>query len=277
MRLSEIRRGSPIEQHYATCENCSRVAADLQYAERKLALALSDLGSSMPPSVVAQDAIAGAARLRRRNAAKWFRRGLFAFGALILGTYVMEKRIIPEGPEIETEMVILKCTTPDVATSVVTPYLRSNGSAVYRGDNARFITLRGAHREVESAISHLDEFESRFCGLPAPTASPDVVPSDTYLEFQVEKPVAQIPGTGSPRYPDALRSSGVEGEVQAQFVVGQDGRADVGTFKALKASHDLFTSAVRSALPNMRFYPAQLGGKKVKQLVQQSFQFKLDR
>ena len=44
MRLSEIRRGSPIEQHYATCENCSRVAADLQYAERKLALALSELG-----------------------------------------------------------------------------------------------------------------------------------------------------------------------------------------------------------------------------------------
>jgi len=27
----------------------------------------------------------------------------------------------------------------------------------------------------------------------------------------------------------------------------------------------------------MRFYPAEVGGKKVKQLVQQSFQFKLDR
>jgi protein TonB len=101
--------------------------------------------------------------------------------------------------------------------------------------------------------------------------------SQTYFEFQVEKPVSQVPGTGAPRYPDALRSSGVEGEVQAQFVVNEDGKAEVSTFKVLKATNDLFASAVRSALPNMRFYPAEVGGKKVKQLVQQSFQFRLDR
>ena len=101
--------------------------------------------------------------------------------------------------------------------------------------------------------------------------------NQTYFEFQVEKPVSPVPGTGNPRYPDALRSSGVEGEVQAQFVVSEEGRADVSTFKVLKATNDLFASAVRSALPNMRFYPAEVGGKKVKQLVQQSFQFRLDR
>lgn len=104
-----------------------------------------------------------------------------------------------------------------------------------------------------------------------------VDPNQTYYEFQVEKPVQQIPGTGAPRYPDALRSSGVEGEVQAQFVVDENGKAETGTFKVLKATNDLFASAVRSALPNMRFYAAEVGGKKVKQLVQQSFQFKLDR
>lgn len=101
--------------------------------------------------------------------------------------------------------------------------------------------------------------------------------NQTYFEFQVEKPVAQIPGTGAPRYPDALRSSGVEGEVQAQFVVNEDGKAEVSTFKVLKATNDLFANAVRTALPNMRFYAAEVGGHKVKQLVQQSFQFKLDR
>ena len=108
--------------------------------------------------------------------------------------------------------------------------------------------------------------------------TPQVIDNNqTYFEFQVEKPVSQIAGTGNPRYPDALRSSGVEGEVQAQFVVSEEGRADVSTFKVLKATNDLFASAVRSALPNMRFYPAEVGGKKVKQLVQQSFQFRLDR
>ena len=65
--------------------------------------------------------------------------------------------------------------------------------------------------------------------------------------------------------------------MQAQFVVNEDGRAETSTFKVLKATNDLFASAVRTALPNMRFYAAGVGGKKVKQLVQQSFQFRLDR
>lgn len=107
--------------------------------------------------------------------------------------------------------------------------------------------------------------------------TPQRLSDQPYFEFQVEKPVQQIPGTGTPRYPDALRSSGVEGEVQAQFVVNEDGKADMSTFKILKATNDLFGSAVRSALPQMRFYAAEVGGHKVKQLVQQSFQFKLDR
>ena len=111
-------------------------------------------------------------------------------------------------------------------------------------------------------------------GVVGGTAKPS---NEPYFEFQVEKPVQQIPGTGTPRYPDALRSSGVEGEVQAQFVVDEDGRAEVGSFKVLKASNELFASAVRAALPQMRFYAAEVGGHKVKQLVQQSFQFKLDR
>src|SRR6185503_6415099 len=175
MRLSEIQRGSPIEQHYSTCENCARVAADLQYAEHKLALALSEFGSSMPPSLVAEEAIVGAAKVRRRNAAKWFRRGLFAFGALLLGTYVVEKRSVAPGAEISTEMVIPKCTAPEDAIAIVTPYLRSSGSAVYSGRNAKFITLRGVHREVENAISHLDQYEARFCSLPGP--GKDVIPS----------------------------------------------------------------------------------------------------
>lgn len=104
-----------------------------------------------------------------------------------------------------------------------------------------------------------------------------VDPNQTYFEFQVEKPVVQVPGTASPRYPEVLRSSGVEGEVQAQFEVNAEGRAVPATLKILKSSNDLFSSAVRNALPNMRFYAAEVGGKKVRQLVQQTFQFRLDR
>ena len=98
-----------------------------------------------------------------------------------------------------------------------------------------------------------------------------------YFEFQVEKQVAPHAGNPAPRYPDMLRSANVEGEVLAQFVVDTTGRADMSTFKVLKSSHDLFTNAVRATLPNMRFYPAEIGGRKVKQLVQMPFQFTLTK
>ncbi len=97
------------------------------------------------------------------------------------------------------------------------------------------------------------------------------------FEFQVEKPVVQAPGSASPRYPDILRSSGVEGEVLAQFVVDTTGRVELNTYKVLKTSHELFSAAVRNALPNMRFIPAEVGGRKVKQLVQQPFQFAIQK
>ena len=98
-----------------------------------------------------------------------------------------------------------------------------------------------------------------------------------FFEFQVEKQVQQIPGTGNLRYPDMLRSANVVGEVLAQFVVDTTGRFESGSFKVLKSSHDLFTAAVKNALPQMRFYPAEVGGRKVKQLVQQPFTFSLQK
>src|SRR5881275_3618634 len=109
-------------------------------------------------------------------------------------------------------------------------------------------------------------------GTPAP-----VNDNQTYFEFQVEKQVSPFPGNPAPRYPDMLRSANVEGEVLAQFVVDTTGRADMSTFKVLKATHDLFTNAVKASLPNMKFYPAEVGGKRVKQLVQMPFQFSLTK
>jgi len=96
-----------------------------------------------------------------------------------------------------------------------------------------------------------------------------------YFEFQVEKQVAQLPGFGALRYPEQLRGAKVEGEVLAQFVVDSLGRYEDGSFKVLKSSHELFTQSVSDALPLMRFTPAEFGGLKVRQLVQQPFVFSL--
>ena len=97
-----------------------------------------------------------------------------------------------------------------------------------------------------------------------------------YMEFQVEKVVVKIGGE-APEYPSSLRESGVEGKVLAQFVVGENGRYEGGSLKILESSNPAFTAAVKDALPRMRFSAAQIGGKKVAQLVQMPFQFHLNR
>jgi TonB family protein len=109
------------------------------------------------------------------------------------------------------------------------------------------------------------------------TAPIRVYDTTTFREFQVENEAQPITFGPAPRYPDSLRVANVEGEVVAQFVVDTTGRIDMSTFKALKESHPEFTAAVRSALPNMKFVPASVGGRKVKQLVQMPFQFNLSK
>lgn len=180
MRLAEIGESSPIRQHYATCPNCSRVAQDLQYAEHKLALALSEMGSPFPPEAIAEDAITGSERLRRRTTAKWIRRGLaFLAGLLLTGYVVRERAINPGRPEIITRTIVMRCGSPDDAMEIVTPYLRSNGSAVYKATNAKVITIRGIESEVAEAISQIDALDARSCALPAPAPTvtqPDGTP-----------------------------------------------------------------------------------------------------
>jgi len=97
-----------------------------------------------------------------------------------------------------------------------------------------------------------------------------------YMEFQVEKVVEKIGGE-APEYPTMLRESGVEGQVLAQFVVNESGRYEGGTLKILSSSNPAFSAAVKDALPRMRFSAAQIGGKKVQQLVQMPFQFHIQK
>ncbi len=97
-----------------------------------------------------------------------------------------------------------------------------------------------------------------------------------FYDFQVERQAASLPGV-SPTYPDNLSRAEIEGTVLAMFVVDTSGRADMSTFKVIKSDHELFSTAVKTALKKMRFLPAEVGGRKVKQLVQQPFQFSLNR
>lgn len=99
----------------------------------------------------------------------------------------------------------------------------------------------------------------------------------TFLAEQVEKQVAVIPGNATPRYPELLRAAGIEGEVVARFVVDEEGRVEGKSIRFTRSDNQLFEDAVRAALARARFVPAEIGGKKVRQLVEMPFMFNLSR
>ena len=101
-------------------------------------------------------------------------------------------------------------------------------------------------------------------------------PADSvFLASQVDNPVAYDSRSAAPAYPDSLRRVGLEGQVTAQFVVDTTGRVEVASFVLLESTHGRFTESVRQALPGMLFRPAEVNGRKIKQLVQLPFVFKI--
>lgn len=118
---------------------------------------------------------------------------------------------------------------------------------------------------------------TRIAGNGAATGSPNVSDGSPMPENLVDKPILAIPGTSSPRYPSMLQSAGVEGDVRAQFVVDTLGRVEQGSVRVLDTTHDLFGSSVRDALFRARFKPAEAGGRKVRQLAEQVFTFRISK
>ena len=107
--------------------------------------------------------------------------------------------------------------------------------------------------------------------IPAPAAAPSV-----YDAAEVEAEVVIVSGF-RPQYPAALRASGTEGRVIAQFIVTAEGKTDPASIRILSSTNELFAESVRQALLKSKFRAAKIGMKSVPQLVQQLFVFKLDR
>ena len=133
---------------------------------------------------------------------------------------------------------------------------------------------------LRAAINTDNPFVFRV-GVPshAGTTSPDVVddPGTAFLDSQVEVQVALDTRSPMPRYPQLLRDAGVEGSTLVRFVVDTLGRVEQGTVKVVESTHPAFALAVQAVLPQMRFSPARVGERKVRQLVEFPLQFRLRR
>ncbi|MGH7619343.1 MAG: energy transducer TonB [Gemmatimonadaceae bacterium] len=81
--------------------------------------------------------------------------------------------------------------------------------------------------------------------------------------------------SAAPAYPLDLLEKHVEGMALVRYVVDTTGFADTHSFTVIRATDSGFVRAVRDALPYMRFSPAKIGAKKVRQMVEQPFTFKI--
>ncbi|HEY7235684.1 MAG TPA: energy transducer TonB [Gemmatimonadaceae bacterium] len=98
-----------------------------------------------------------------------------------------------------------------------------------------------------------------------------------YAADVVEKVAWPEKDNPKPRYPELLRQAGVEGSFVVEFVVDSTGRVDAKTLNFPTTAHPMFLKAVRDALLRSHYFPAELAGVRVRQLVQQQFSFVLVR
>jgi len=112
---------------------------------------------------------------------------------------------------------------------------------------------------------------------PEDQVSQTPIPSmdSVYSILNVEESAVRSELSAAPVYPPELIEKGVEGQVLTNFVIDTTGRADSATIVVLQSTHPLFVESVRTAIPGMRFSPAMVQGRRVRQVVEQRFQFKI--
>ena len=107
----------------------------------------------------------------------------------------------------------------------------------------------------------------------------NIIPNAIYdtvaTAVDVDSMVTRFSDSAAPMYPAKLLEMKIEGGAYVQFVVDTTGLADTLSFHVISATHPEFAQSVREALPGMRFHPAILRSKKVRQLVEQPFMFKI--
>lgn len=130
------------------------------------------------------------------------------------------------------------------------------------------------------ALINVDQpFEFRV-GPPSRPGVPDpgaISGTSVLLADQVEVPVLLDRRSPLPRFPQLLKDAGVEGGARLSFVVDTLGRVELETVRVIESTHPAFAVAVQAALPRMRFAPARVGGRAVRQLVEFPISFKLER
>lgn len=94
-----------------------------------------------------------------------------------------------------------------------------------------------------------------------------------YGPANVTTPATVAVGNAAPRYPANMQQYRTRGSVSVAFVVDAGGTALVDSAQVVFSSDEAFTQSVREALRHMTFNPAELDGRKVRQVMHLTFGF----
>lgn len=125
------------------------------------------------------------------------------------------------------------------------------------------------------AASPLGDIFARHPGLVSAGPAGDAHDAGVHLAAAVDRMVTASSRNPAPDYPPSLRRAGLEGAVLIAFVVDTLGLVEEGSLRVLETTHPRFADAVRRWLPRTRYVPAEIRGRRVRQLVQQRVDFTL--
>lgn len=115
-------------------------------------------------------------------------------------------------------------------------------------------------------------------GAPSPAlALEDSSDSSTevYIASKVEKSAEPMPENPKPEYPRDMLRRNIETSFIVYFVVDTAGRVDKESIQVPPSVQEPFQSAVLRVMVKWHFLPAQRHGRRVRQLVEQPFSFRI--
>lgn len=127
-------------------------------------------------------------------------------------------------------------------------------------------------RHVTYSGGEVGEFDRGVLGRGVPAPNYD----GAYTEDLVEKSVMPYNDNPRPRYPVWLQERRVQDAFDVLFVVDSTGRVVEHSIRVLGRTERMLVEAVRYALKRSRYFPAEVGGHRVPQLVEQRFIFRIE-
>ncbi len=221
-------------------------------------------------------------RSRRSGGGAWTAASVIVHAMIIAGAVGLTAReAVPRVPSVPQDTIVIYVPPPDVAR---TPddYLRPEPGPIVDRQwfpdlpvlRAPDITPIGIQPMTGQIAVEPSEFGrgGPFGNVVEPHGP---LPGGIYTPATVDRTVVPRADNPRPEFPASLRAAGIEGDVLVQFVVDTVGRVDAASITIVRANHALFGEAVKRWLTRTRYTPAEAGGRRVAQLVQQQVGFAL--